>query len=105
MIFFLILGMALGAVSVVFVLQNTATITVTFLSWQIEGSLALILFLAITSGALMILLLLFPGFIRDALHLSAARKDKRILEEELVTTKQALSDATSLPPQDESIIG
>lgn len=93
MIFLLIIGMALGAVSVLFIIQNTSIITVSFLSWQMEGSLALILFLAVTSGAMIILLVLFPSFISDAIELSAMRKQKRTLEKELAETKEALNKA------------
>lgn len=99
MIFLLIIGMALGAVSVLFILQNTALVTVSFLSWQMEGSLALILFLAVTSGALIILLVLFPSFIRDAIDLGAVRKQKKVLETELAETQEALTRAKTAIPQ------
>ncbi len=95
MIFFLILGIILGAISVVFLLQNITVVTVAFLTWQIQGSLAVVLFLAILCGAIMALLFLLPSFISDALYLSAIKKRKKELEDELADTKHALENATS----------
>lgn len=83
MAFFLILGTILGAVSVVFVLQNITPITVTFFVWHIEGSLALVLFLALASGMLFTILMLVPGFIRDELRLANLKKRARQLEDEV----------------------
>ncbi len=101
MIFFLMLGIMLGILSVIFVLQNTALVTVAFMSWQLQGSLALILFLAIVTGVIITLLVLLPSFIRDAFALAKIRRQKKDLEEELLTAKHSLNAAvgpTSPPP-------
>ncbi|MBC7836807.1 LapA family protein [Acetobacteraceae bacterium] len=87
LIIFLILGVLLGGASVVFILQNITPVTVSFFSWQIEGSLATILFLALASGILMSMLLLFPSFIRDEFRLSKLRRENKRLEDELAETK------------------
>ena len=97
MIFSLILGILLGAVSVIFILQNTAFVTVTFLTSHLQGSLALILFLALTAGALITLLILLPSFVKDVFALSEARKQKKALEEELAATKKAFFEAKNTP--------
>ena len=60
MIILFILGLLLGAVAVIFALQNIAVVTVTFFSWQLEGSMAVILLISIISGILVCLLLLLP---------------------------------------------
>ena len=88
MIIFLILGVALGAVSVIFVLQNITPVTVSFLAWQLDGSLAVILFLACMSGIVMTLLVLLPGLIRDEFRFSRLKKQARSLEDELTKTKK-----------------
>jgi len=99
MIFFLILGIALGVLAVLFVLQNTAIVTVSFFSWQLEGSLALILFLAITTGLFIALLLILPSLIKESLSRALLRKQNIKLEEELAKAKLALSHAsTQVPP-------
>ena len=82
MIIFLILGAILGIVSMVFVLQNITPVTVTFFSTQLEGSLAVMLFLAMASGVAMALLLLLPSLIRDEFRFSRLRRKARSLEKE-----------------------
>ncbi|MBP9710707.1 MAG: LapA family protein [Candidatus Pacebacteria bacterium] len=99
MILFLLLGVFLGIISVIFVAQNTDVVTVSFLTWQLEGSLALILFLAIISGALIILLVLLPSFIKDVFSISSLRRQKRKLEEELAETKHTVQDTAAEPTQ------
>ncbi len=100
MIFFLIIGILLGIVSVIFVLQNTAVVTVAFLSWQMQGSLALVLFVAIVMGVLMTLLILLPSFIRDAFSLRVIRKQKRDLEEQLLAKEHSINmEAARTPPE------
>lgn len=98
MIFLLLLGIALGALSVVFILQNTAIVTVTFITWQLQGSLAVILFLAIASGILITLLILLPSFIGDVLALRTLRRQKKALEDELADAKNNMVTVTTGEP-------
>ncbi len=99
--FFLILGILLGIVAVLFVLQNTSMITVVFASWQLEGSLALILILTLITGVVVTLLLLLPSFIEDALALSAARRRMKALEADLASAQTELQKR---PPQSDTLI-
>ncbi|OGC86915.1 hypothetical protein A2949_01390 [Candidatus Adlerbacteria bacterium RIFCSPLOWO2_01_FULL_54_21b] len=94
MIFSLILGILLGVVSVIFVLQNISVVTVTFLDWQIAGSLALVLLLAIICGIVMTLLVLLPSLIRGDFYLSTLKRQKKDVEDELASTKCALQAAS-----------
>jgi len=87
MIIFLVLGVLLGVVSVMFVLQNISPVTVTFFTWSMDGSLAVILFLALASGVLITLLFLLPSFIRDEFRYSRLKKQTRALEDELLAIK------------------
>ncbi len=84
MIIFLILGLLLGGVTVIFALQNVATITVVFLAWQIEGSLALIIILAVAMGVLLSLLLSVPSAIEKHLKISNLKTHNEMLKEELI---------------------
>lgn len=92
MILFILLGAVLGAVSVVFVLQNITPVTVTFLSWQIEGSMAVVLFLALMAGVFITLLMLLPGLIRDELRYAELKRQKGRAEDELATTRKVIND-------------
>lgn len=80
-----------------FVLQNVTRMTITFLHWQFEGSLALLLLLALIVGSIITLLFLIPSVIRDMLYLSAIKKQNKALAEDLVQTKRTLMDVASGP--------
>ena len=49
---FLIVALGLAILTVIFALQNAIPVGVTFLVWKFEGSLALVLMLTFTLGAL-----------------------------------------------------
>jgi len=75
---YLILAAVLGIFVAVFAIQNSAAVTVKFLLWQFESSLAVLIILAMLSGMLLVFLLSIPGRLkrRKELH----DRDKRIRE-------------------------
>ncbi len=87
MLISLVLGLLLGAASIVFALQNITTITVSFFSWQFEGSLALILLLAVGVGSLITWLVLLPDIITRSFQLSALKREGNRLQEEVIHKK------------------
>jgi len=97
MIFSLFLGVILGGVAVLFILQNVSIVTITFLYWQFEGSMALVLLLALVVGSIITLLFLLPSLIRDMLYLSALKKANKTLADDLVQTRRTLGDVASGP--------
>ena len=103
MIILFIVGLLLGVVSVIFALQNIAVVTISFFSWNLTGSLALILLLAITSGILIAILLLLPEFISNHFKYKSLRKDNKRLEEELRKQKELTIFAQNTPPTKEEI--
>jgi putative membrane protein len=103
MIISLILGVILGAVAVIFVLQNTAVVTVSFITWHLTGSLALVLLATIITGIVITLLMLLPGLIRDDFQLSALKKQKKVIEDELASTKTALAESLARTPGTQTI--
>lgn len=85
MLISLIFGLLLGAATIIFALQNLTTITVMFMDWQFEGSLALILMLAVCVGILISGLLSFPEVIKKSFQISKLRKHNDKLQDELLT--------------------
>lgn len=83
MIIFFIVGLLLGAAAVAFALQNTAIVAVTFLGWQLEGSLSIVLALTILSGILIALLLTLPELISNYFQFRSLKKKYHAIEEEL----------------------
>lgn len=103
MIIFFVIGLLLGVFAVIFALQNIAIITITFFSWQLTGSLALILLLAITSGILIAILLLLPEFVNNYFKYKNLQKENKKLEEELRKQKELTVFAKHTPPTEEEI--
>ena len=83
----LILGVVLGAISVMFVLQNVAVVTVSFLTYQVTASLAIVLLATLMSGILITLLILLPSLIKDEIKFSHTKRRVKELEEELQKTR------------------
>lgn len=98
-IFSLILGVLLGALSVMFVLQNVAVVTVSFLAWQVTASLALILLATLLSGVIVTLLILLPGLVRDEIQFAALRRQMKEKDVEIERQRQAQTSTTMSAPQ------
>jgi uncharacterized integral membrane protein len=103
MILPLILGIALGAASVVFALQNAANITVTFFTWQFEGSLSLILLLSVAMGILISLLIVLPESISKYFQYRSLKKENAKLAEELRKQKELTVFAKQTPATPEAL--
>lgn len=70
----IVVALILAILVVVFALQNTAVILVTFLVWKLEGSLALVLLLAFALGVIVSLLVLLPRIIKKDFMVSGQKK-------------------------------
>lgn len=103
MIILFILGLLLGAVAVVFALQNITVITVSFFSWSITGSLSVIVLLAIGVGILVALLLFLPSSVQGHFRYRRLKKANSKLEEELRKQKELTVFAKEVPPSRENL--
>lgn len=74
----LIIGIAFAIAAVTFALQNHAPVSVAFALWRFDGSLAIVLLLAIGLGALIAGLVSSPAVIKG--QWSAARMRRRIAD-------------------------
>ncbi len=95
MILSLILGFAIGAGAIIFILQNTAIVALTFLGWQFESSLAIVVMLAILIGIVFSLLASIPSAINSILTMSRLRKENRTLQEDLEKYRHTANEATA----------
>ena len=103
MIIFFIFGLILGIAGVVFALQNIIVVTVTFLSWQLQGSLAIIILLSIMLGIFVCLLIILPETIQTSIKLKSLKKEIEKLEEELRKQKELTVFAKHETPTKETI--
>jgi uncharacterized integral membrane protein len=64
MFVFPIIAIVLAGFTLVFIVQNISPVTVNFLLWHFQGSLALTLFVTAAVGAIIALLSTVPSFVR-----------------------------------------
>jgi uncharacterized integral membrane protein len=92
MLIFTIIALLIAILAVVFALQNTAVVTVTFLVWNFQSSLALVLLLALVAGLLICFLAMAPGMIRSGWRASRQRKLLDRLENDLAEHRRKLDE-------------
>ena len=78
---FLFLALLIAVALILFALQNSALVTVTFLAFHFEGSLAFILVVVFASGFLSGILMAVPSFWRKSSALREQRRKVKQLEE------------------------
>ncbi len=71
----LIVVIVVAILAVVFALQNAVPITVSFLTWRFESSLALVLLITLALGILMSLLVSVPSMIKRRKMISSQQKE------------------------------
>ncbi len=88
MILTLLFGLILGAISVVFITQNTMIVSVHFLGYAFQSSLALLIIVSILVGLLLAVLFFLPGVFSD--YRSHRRLKKKNVElERTLADKEA----------------
>ena len=99
-------GVILAILLVVFALQNNAAVTVTFLLWRFESSLALVLLLSLAVGVVMVVLLTIPASWRRRGATSRQRRELAELqkmladqERQIATLKEGLAAAAGASGQ------
>ena len=75
---FLIVALGLAILTVVFALQNTVPVVVSFLIWKFEGSLAMVLMLTFALGVLVSSLVSIPAIVKRR---AATSNQKKKIEE------------------------
>lgn len=97
---FLFFAFLVAALAVTFALQNTAVVTVSFLFWSFTGSLALVLFMALATGALIGWLVTMPSVLRGRIAAVSHRRRLGALQASLAEHKARLDamEKAAAPP-------
>jgi uncharacterized integral membrane protein len=95
MILSLIVGFLLGVGAILFILQNTTVVALTFLGYQFESSVAVVVILAILVGILITLLMTLPGAIGSSFKMRRLRKNNEALAREAEQHKLAADEANA----------
>lgn len=94
MILALILGFILGAVAILFILENNTVVALTFMQWQFETTIALVVILSILVGIILSLLMVLPSAIGSSFRMRRLRKHNERLAHEAETQRQVADQAT-----------
>ena len=97
-IFYLIVALLIAVVAVIFALQNTMLISISFFTWKVTGSLSLVLLITLAIGVVIGLLVLAPSTIKHALASSGHRKRIGSLEKELDEHKAKVAELQKPKP-------
>lgn len=89
MIFSLLAGFVLGVAAIIFAFQNTAVVTLSFLGWSFESSLALLIAGAMLFGILLSALIAIPGSIQNSLKVRGLTKQNKSLLSEAEESKRS----------------
>ena len=88
-----IFALVIAGVAILFAVQNNAPVTITFFTWKVQSPLALVLLVALVTGALISLLASLPTIARDKLNIRSHRKRMSELEGSLSDHKTRLDEA------------
>ncbi len=103
MLVFIVIALLIAILAVIFALQNTVMVSITFLAWNIHGSLALVLLVTLAAGVVISLLASLPSLVRSRLTSRRQKKKLTALEAERNLYQQkaeeAGRDVTSLEEQ------
>ena len=105
-----IVAILFSIVGVMFAVQNIAPVTVDFLVWTFDSSLAMVLLLALALGGLIAALVSTPATIRrqwtimrQQSRIEELEKTQRSLEEKIVILQRATPDAGEIAPAGEPL--
>jgi len=90
---FLFIALIISVVAVLFAVQNTDPVTVSFAIWETEGSLALVLLIALAAGALISFLFSLPSNLRTRWTIRQQRKKMTELETNLANLRLQSDEA------------
>lgn len=89
---YLIIALLIAVLAVVFALQNSMLVTVSFFSWTVTGSLSLVLLATLAIGVLIGLLVLVPSLLKKTIKSSSQRKRIDALEHEVSQHKAKVAE-------------
>jgi lipopolysaccharide assembly protein A len=84
----LIFGFILGVATIIFALQNPAAVSLNFLQWGFESSLAAVILLTAGIGLILGILFSLPSIIRRSLTIRSLRKENQSLRADTETLQQ-----------------
>lgn len=94
-----IAAIAAAIIGVAFAMQNNVPVTINFLLWRFDSSLAMVVLLALALGAITIALLTTPATLRWQWRLGSQKRRIAQLEKTIETHRQQIAELERLVPQ------
>ena len=88
---FLFFALFIAVLAVVFAVQNTAPVIVSFVIWKFNGSLALVLLVSLAAGALISFFVSLPGNLKTRWTIRQQKKKLNELEANLAAKQEDLN--------------
>lgn len=88
---FLLIALIIALIAVIFALQNTQVVSITFLAWTFQSSIALEMVVTLIAGVLVGILAMLPASIRSQLQVSSKKREKASLEASLAQAQQQVA--------------
>jgi putative membrane protein len=88
---FLLIALLIALIAVIFALQNTQVVSITFLAWTFQSSIALEMVMTLIAGVVVGILAMLPASIRSQLQISSKKKEKAGLEASLAQAQQQVA--------------
>jgi uncharacterized integral membrane protein len=88
---YLIVALVVAIVAVIFALYNPGPVMVSFFTWQITGSLSLVLLVTLAIGVVIGLLVIAPSLVKNTIQGSSQRKRITALEKETAEQKASIA--------------
>ncbi len=80
---FLILGLLVGGITVIFISQNVTPVTVFIFNWELHGSLAIVIIISILIGAVLAVLSFITEMLDNAQKVSHLESDNAVLRKRI----------------------
>jgi putative membrane protein len=93
---FLFFALLISVLAVAFAIQNNAPTTVSFAIWKYNGSLALVLLVAVAAGALISFFVSLPSNLKTRWTIRQQRKKLTELESSLASLRGQLEEAQQI---------
>jgi uncharacterized integral membrane protein len=93
---FLFFALIIAVLAVIFAIQNNDTTTVSFAIWKYNGSLALVLLVAVAAGSLISFFVSLPSNFKTRWALRQQRKKMSEMESSLATAQGQLEEAQKI---------
>ena len=101
---YLILALLLAIIVTIFAVQNNEPVDVSFLTFELNGSLALVLMITLALGIIIGILVSAPSSLRRRMEIGGLKKSARRMEKDLASAREA-TIVSSAPKAESNVPG